>query len=64
MPRPGPLSPEKKPEADIDRALQSHAPRNIRAGHIRHLDDVVEHFRQQHIKDEERKAKKLAEQQR
>ncbi|EQL00141.1 hypothetical protein G6O67_007030 [Ophiocordyceps sinensis] len=45
-------------------ALQSHAPRNIRAGHIRHLDDVVEHFRQQHIKDEERKAKKLAEQQR
>ncbi|KAM4055041.1 NADH-ubiquinone oxidoreductase 17.8 kDa subunit [Hirsutella rhossiliensis] len=44
-------------------ALHSHAPRNIRAGHIRNLDDVVKHFRQQHIKDEERKAKKRAEQQ-
>ncbi|KJZ73488.1 hypothetical protein HIM_07044 [Hirsutella minnesotensis 3608] len=44
-------------------ALQSHAPRNVRAGQLRNLDDVVEHYRQQHLKDEERKAKKLAEQQ-
>ncbi|PHH92442.1 hypothetical protein CDD83_7398 [Cordyceps sp. RAO-2017] len=44
-------------------ALQSHAPRNVRAGQLRNLDDVVEHFRQQHLKDEERKAKRLAERQ-
>ena len=42
------------------RAFQSHAPRNIQAGHLVNLDSVVEHYRQQHNKDEERKAKKLA----
>ncbi|KYK56888.1 NADH-ubiquinone oxidoreductase 17.8 kDa subunit [Drechmeria coniospora] len=41
-------------------AFQSHAPRNIQAGHLMHLDSVVEHYRQQHLKDEDRKAKKLA----
>lgn len=44
------------------RAFHSHAPRNVQAGQLRKLDDVIEHYRQQHIKDEERKAKKLAEQ--
>jgi hypothetical protein len=42
-------------------ALQSHSPRNIRAGHILNIDEVVEHYRQQHLKEEDRKAKKLAE---
>ncbi|KAJ6446135.1 NADH-ubiquinone oxidoreductase subunit [Purpureocillium lavendulum] len=42
-------------------AFQSHAPRNIQAGHLINLDSVVEHYKQQHVKDEERKAKKLAE---
>ncbi|QUC17832.1 uncharacterized protein UV8b_02073 [Ustilaginoidea virens] len=41
--------------------FQSHAPRNIQAGHLVNLDHVVEHYRQQHLQDEERKAKKLAE---
>ncbi|KAK2606128.1 hypothetical protein QQS21_003411 [Conoideocrella luteorostrata] len=43
-------------------AFQSHAPRNIQAGQLVNLDHVVEHYRQQHIKDEERKAEKLGEQ--
>ncbi|KND95184.1 NADH-ubiquinone oxidoreductase 17.8 kDa subunit, mitochondrial [Tolypocladium ophioglossoides CBS 100239] len=42
-------------------AFQSHAPRNIQAGHLIHLDNVVEHYRQQHVKAEEQKAKKLTE---
>ncbi|POR39790.1 NADH-ubiquinone oxidoreductase 17.8 kDa subunit, mitochondrial [Tolypocladium paradoxum] len=42
-------------------AFQSHAPRNIQAGHLIHLDNVVDHYRQQHVKAEEQKAKKLAE---
>ncbi|PNY23367.1 NADH-ubiquinone oxidoreductase 17.8 kDa subunit, mitochondrial [Tolypocladium capitatum] len=42
-------------------AFQSHAPRNIQAGHLIHLDNVVEHYRQQHVKAEEQKARKLAE---
>lgn len=42
------------------RAIQSHSARNIRAGHINNIDHVVEHFRQQHLQEEERKLKKLA----
>ncbi|KAL6869881.1 hypothetical protein ACO1O0_001213 [Amphichorda felina] len=41
-------------------ALQSHCARNIRAGHIGNIDEIVEHYRQQHLKEEDRKAKKLA----
>ncbi|KID90251.1 NADH-ubiquinone oxidoreductase 17.8 kDa subunit [Metarhizium guizhouense ARSEF 977] len=43
-------------------AFQSHAPRNIQAGHLVNLDHVVEHYKQKHLQDEERKARKLAEQ--
>ncbi|OAA42625.1 NADH-ubiquinone oxidoreductase 17.8 kDa subunit [Metarhizium rileyi] len=43
-------------------AFQSHAPRNIQAGHLVNLDHVVEHYKQKHLDDEARKAKKLAEQ--
>ncbi|KHO00136.1 NADH-ubiquinone oxidoreductase 17.8 kDa subunit [Metarhizium album ARSEF 1941] len=42
-------------------AIQSHAPRNIQAGHLMNLDHVVDHYRRRHLEDEERKAKKLAE---
>ncbi|KAL7790966.1 hypothetical protein V8C37DRAFT_383002 [Trichoderma ceciliae] len=41
-------------------ALQSHAQRNIQAGHLASIDHVVEHYRQQHLKAEEKKAAKLA----
>ncbi|KAH8737391.1 hypothetical protein BGZ61DRAFT_525531 [Ilyonectria robusta] len=44
-------------------AIQSHAPRNIQAGHLNNMDWAVEHFRQQHLKDEERKAIALAQKQ-
>ncbi|ATY59956.1 NADH-ubiquinone oxidoreductase 17.8 kDa subunit [Cordyceps militaris CM01] len=43
-------------------AFQSHAPRNIQAGQLVNLDHVVEHYKKEHLKDEERKAKILAEQ--
>jgi hypothetical protein len=42
-------------------AFSSHAPRNIQAGQLINLDHVVEHYRQQHLLEEERKAKALAE---
>ncbi|KAH6606437.1 nadh-ubiquinone oxidoreductase kda subunit [Trichoderma cornu-damae] len=41
-------------------AFQSHAQRNIQAGHLASIDHVVEHYRQQHLKAEEKKAAKLA----
>ncbi|KAJ4860577.1 hypothetical protein T069G_05565 [Trichoderma breve] len=41
-------------------ALQSHAARNIQAGHLANIDHAVEHYRQQHLKMEEKKAAKLA----
>ncbi|KAI5466223.1 NADH-ubiquinone oxidoreductase 17.8 kDa subunit [Mariannaea sp. PMI_226] len=44
-------------------ALQSHAPRNIQAGHLNNMDWAIEHFRQQHNQEEERKAAKLAQKQ-
>ncbi|KAK7415497.1 hypothetical protein QQX98_005850 [Neonectria punicea] len=44
-------------------ALQSFAPRNIQAGHLNNMDSAVAHFRQQHLQDEERKARRLAQQQ-
>ncbi|UPK99263.1 hypothetical protein LCI18_010198 [Fusarium solani-melongenae] len=41
-------------------AIQSYSPRNNQAGHLANMDYVVEHFRQRHLEEEERKAKKLA----
>ncbi|KAL6895772.1 hypothetical protein HDV57DRAFT_480387 [Trichoderma longibrachiatum] len=41
-------------------AFQSHAQRNIQAGHLVNIDHVVEHYRQQHLKAEEKKVAKLA----
>ncbi|RDA94105.1 hypothetical protein CP533_6591 [Ophiocordyceps camponoti-saundersi (nom. inval.)] len=49
-------------DVSFPEAIQSYGARNIPAGHLRNIDDVVEHYRQQHIKEEEKKAKKLAEQ--
>ncbi|RCI14862.1 hypothetical protein L249_6727 [Ophiocordyceps polyrhachis-furcata BCC 54312] len=47
-------------DVSFPEAIQSYGARNIPAGHLRKLDDVIEHYRQQHIKEEEKKAKKLA----
>ncbi|CAJ0545800.1 Ff.00g092730.m01.CDS01 [Fusarium sp. VM40] len=44
----------------ITRAMTSYASRNHIAGHLANMDYVVEHYRQQHLKEEERKATKLA----
>ncbi|KAJ4396837.1 hypothetical protein N0V93_001059 [Gnomoniopsis smithogilvyi] len=41
--------------------LNSGCPNNVPAGHGVNLDHVVEHYRKQHLDEEERKAKKLAE---
>ncbi|KAH6960970.1 hypothetical protein HG530_004699 [Fusarium avenaceum] len=41
-------------------AMTSYASRNHIAGHLANMDYVVEHYRQQHLKEEERKATKLA----
>lgn len=43
-----------------DRLLNSGSPWNVPAGHYANLDQVTEHYRQAHLADEERKAKKLA----
>lgn len=44
-----------------DRLINSGAPWNVPAGHRgRNLGELTEHFRQQHIEEEERKIKKLA----
>ncbi|KAK5990530.1 Complex I-17.8kD [Cladobotryum mycophilum] len=51
---------QRYPDVSYPEALSSHAPRNIQAGHLISLDHVVEHYRQLHLKDEERKATKLA----
>ncbi|KFH48060.1 NADH-ubiquinone oxidoreductase 17.8 kDa subunit-like protein [Hapsidospora chrysogenum ATCC 11550] len=48
-------------EVAYPEALQSHCSRNIRAGHIANIDHVIEHYRQEHLKEEDRKLKKLAE---
>ncbi|CAF3554320.1 unnamed protein product [Fusarium graminearum] len=45
------------------RAISSYANRNHIAGHLPNMDYVVEHYRQQHLKEEERKATKLAQKQ-
>jgi hypothetical protein len=42
------------------RAIEAHASRNIRAGQLVNLDNLVEHYKQEHLKEEERKAKILA----
>lgn len=39
----------------------SGSPNNVPAGHYVNLDKVTEHYRKQHLDEEERKAKKLAE---
>ncbi|KAM5355730.1 hypothetical protein ACJ41O_002376 [Fusarium nematophilum] len=44
-------------------AVQSYAARNNQAGHLANMEYVVEHYRQQHLKEEERKASKLAQKQ-
>ncbi|KAM0424794.1 hypothetical protein ACHAPT_010104 [Fusarium lateritium] len=44
-------------------AIQSYAPRNNQAGHLANMDYVVEHYRQKHLQEEERKANKLAQKQ-
>lgn len=43
------------------RLLNSGCPNNVPAGHGVNLDYIVEHYRKQHLDEEERKAKKLAE---
>lgn len=40
--------------------FQHGSPYNVPAGHSVNLDQVVAHYRQQHLNEEERKAKKLA----
>jgi hypothetical protein len=46
--------------SNFNRAIETHASRNIRAGQLMNLDHVVEHYRQEHLKEEDRKAKKIA----
>ncbi|ROV89961.1 hypothetical protein VMCG_10089 [Cytospora schulzeri] len=40
--------------------IGSGSPHNVPAGHYVNLDKVTEHYRKQHLDEEERKAKKLA----
>ncbi|EOO03391.1 putative nadh-ubiquinone oxidoreductase kda subunit protein [Phaeoacremonium minimum UCRPA7] len=40
--------------------IQAGPDRNVPAGHYANLDNVVAHYRNQHLAEEERKAKKLA----
>ncbi|KLU92933.1 hypothetical protein MAPG_11881 [Magnaporthiopsis poae ATCC 64411] len=42
------------------RAFQTGSPFNVPAGHYGNMDKVVAHYKQQHVEEEERKAKKLA----
>lgn len=44
-----------------NRLFGSGSPHNVPAGHYVNLDKVTEHYRKQHLDDEERKAKRLAE---
>ncbi|KUI67479.1 hypothetical protein VM1G_02798 [Cytospora mali] len=41
--------------------INSGSPHNVPAGHYINLDKVTEHYRQQHLVEEERKANRLAE---
>lgn len=41
------------------RLIESGSPRNVPAGHYVNIDKVVDHYRKQHLDEEERKAKKL-----
>ncbi|KAK8027408.1 hypothetical protein PG991_004464 [Apiospora marii] len=54
----GPKSPHV--ELKTPELLNSGSPWNVPAGHYANLDQVTEHYRQAHLADEERKAKKLA----
>jgi hypothetical protein len=42
----------------INRVFHAGSPFNVPAGHNANLDKVVEHYRQQHLDEEERKATK------
>lgn len=46
---------------DFCRLINSGCPNNVPAGHYANLDHLVEHYRKEHLDEEERKAKKLAE---
>ncbi|KAG9257903.1 NADH-ubiquinone oxidoreductase 17.8 kDa subunit [Emericellopsis atlantica] len=50
---------ERWVDVSYPEALQSHAQRNNRAGHMMNLDSVVEHYRKEHVKDQELKMKRL-----
>ncbi|KAK9418179.1 putative NADH-ubiquinone oxidoreductase 17.8 kDa subunit [Seiridium unicorne] len=57
------LNAGKSPHIDLKmpELINAGAPWNVPAGHRgRNLEEVTEHFRQQHIAEEERKIKKLA----
>lgn len=43
------------------RLFHSGSPRNVPAGHYVNIDHVVEHYRKEHLDEEERKFKKLSE---
>lgn len=43
----------------LNRLLNSGNPRNVPAGHSVNLDKVMEHYRQKHLAEEERKLKAL-----
>ncbi|KAK4230746.1 hypothetical protein QBC38DRAFT_22410 [Podospora fimiseda] len=50
----------KNIELRFPEVFQTGSPFNVPAGHYANIDQVVEHYRQQHLNEEERKAKKLA----
>ena len=47
-------------ELKFPEAFQTGSPFNVPAGHYGNMDKVVAHYKQQHVEEEERKAKKLA----
>ncbi|KAK4170132.1 hypothetical protein QBC43DRAFT_305441 [Cladorrhinum sp. PSN259] len=54
-------APQKKNiELRFPEVFQTGSPFNVPAGHYANIDKVVEHYRQQHLTEEERKANKLA----
>merc|ERR1712193_438418 len=50
---------ERWVDVSYPEALQSHAQRNNRAGHMMNLDSVVEHYRKEHVKDQELRMKRF-----
>ncbi|KAL8397646.1 hypothetical protein RB594_004382 [Gaeumannomyces avenae] len=47
-------------ELKFPEIFQTGSPYNVPAGHYGNMDKVVAHYKQQHLEEEERKAKKLA----